>query len=323
MVTAELIRILSDGELHSGQALAERLGLSRAAIWKHIQRLRADYGLEINSQPGRGYAFAHPIELLDAQEILSAIQPSYQARLKGLGIYDRLDSTNSHLLKRLQQGERGPRVCLAEYQSAGQGRRGRSWQSPFGSNLSCSLLWHSPLPPARLGALSLAIGVAIAKRLRSTGCTQIGLKWPNDLISKQGKLGGILIQLQGEAQGQSDLVIGMGLNLQMPSQSAAAIDQAWTDLYRLGCAFSRSRLAGELIQAQLEALEHYECHGLAAFVDDWQGLDLWQGRQVQLLQGTTGIKGRYLGIDQQGFLLLEVDGKQQAFHSGEVSLREG
>lgn len=320
MAQADLIRILSDGQLHSGQALAARLGLSRTAIWKQLQRLQVDWGLVINSLPGRGYQLPAPIELLDAAEVLRAIHPRFQALLLGLEIHDRLASTNAHLLERLQQGERGPRVCLAEYQSAGQGRRGRNWQSPFGTNLYCSLLWHSPLPPARLGALSLAMGVALASLLRAKGCAHIGLKWPNDLISDQGKLGGILIQLQGEAQGHSDLVIGLGLNLAMPDAAGAHIDQKWTDLGRLGCRFVRSQLAGELIQAQLEALQRFEMHGLDAFLPQWRQLDLWQGRAVRLQQESGSISGRYLGIDTQGQLLLEIDGIKKAFHSGEVSL---
>jgi BirA family biotin operon repressor/biotin-[acetyl-CoA-carboxylase] ligase len=329
MAAPELIRILSDGRLHSGQALAAELGLSRAAVWKQIQRLKADYGLEVQSQPGQGYRLSKALELLDAPSILKAIRPAFQARIQTLEIHDHLESTNAWLLQKLQQDTPSStaqplnRVCLAEYQSQGQGRRGRSWQSPFGSNLYCSLLWHSPLPPARLGALSLAIGVAIARHLRSKGCQQIGLKWPNDLMSPQGKVGGILIQLQGEAQGPSDLVIGLGLNLGMPASAAEQIDQPWSDLERLGCRYPRSQLAGELIQAQLEALDSYERHGLAAFSKDWQQLDIWQGREVVIHQGEQRISGRYLGIDSQGLLLLEQAGVQRAFHSGEVSLREG
>lgn len=321
MAQADLIRILSDGQLHSGQALATQLGLSRTAVWKQLQRLQSDWGLVIHSQPGRGYQLPQPIELLDAAEILRGIHPSQHSRLK-LELHDRLASTNAHLLERLQRGERGPRVCLAEYQSAGQGRRGRNWQSPFGTNLYCSLLWHSPLPPARLGALSLVMGVAVAGALRAKGCTQIGLKWPNDLISPQGKLGGILIQLQAEAQGHSDLVIGLGLNLHMPDAAGAYIDQQWTDLGRLGYHFARSQLAGELIQAQLEALQRFEVHGLDAFLPQWRQLDLWWGREVRLQQESGSLSGRYLGIDTQGQLLLEINGMKKTFHSGEVSLCE-
>lgn len=321
MAATDLIRTLSDGQLHSGQALATALGLSRTAIWKQIQQLRDHYGLDIQSQPGLGYQLPAPLELLDSAIILSAIHPRHQARIKGLEIHDRLESTNAFLWQKLQQGKQGPRLCLAEYQSQGQGRRGRHWQSPFGSNLYCSLLWHSPLPPARLGALSLAMGVAIARLLRTKGCPSVGLKWPNDLMSDQGKLGGILIQLQGEAQGPSDLVLGMGLNLRMPASSAERIDQPWTDLHRLGCSWPRSQLAGALIQAVFDALDLYEHQGLAAFMDDWQRLDLWLGKDVVIHQGEQRISGRYAGIDSQGFLLLETDSGRKAFHSGEVSLR--
>jgi BirA family biotin operon repressor/biotin-[acetyl-CoA-carboxylase] ligase len=227
-------------------------------------------------------------------------------------------------------------VCLAERQTAGRGRRGRAWVSPFGQNLYLSVRWRYGVGPAELGGLSLACGVAVALTLRALGAEGVGLKWPNDIHWRRRKLAGLLLEVAGEAQGPSDAVVGLGLNLRLHPAQAAEIEQPWIDLNGVlkresrgdtgngrGRAMpSRHRVAAALINALLETLDRYRETGLAPFLEDWHELDVYQGEPVTLIAGEQRISGVYRGIDAHGALLLEqVDGRQRTFAAGEVSLR--
>jgi BirA family biotin operon repressor/biotin-[acetyl-CoA-carboxylase] ligase len=321
MAAPGLIRRLTDGGFHSGPALARDLGISRTAVWKQIERLQQLWELEIERHPRKGYRLTQPLDLLDASALRQALG---NHSLDSLEIHDELDSTNAHLMARALCGDRGVCACLAERQTAGRGRRGRSWVSPFAANLYLSLLWHSSRPPQRLAGISLALGVVIARLLHQLGFPTVGLKWPNDLITPRGKLGGLLIQLNAEGQGPSSLVIGLGLNIHMPAGMAKQIDQPWTDLATLGPHPSRSTLAGQLIGVMLDALHQYEQQGLAPFLADWTRLDLLHGQPVRLIRGDEQvIEGINAGISADGALLLRTAAGIRPQHSGEVSLRAG
>lgn len=318
-----VLRLLADGERHSGEQIAAELGISRSAVAKAVRRAADDLGLVIEARRGQGYRLAEPLELLDAQRILAGLPSQSLALLTGLEVLESVDSTNSHLLRLAGQGVVGGRVCLAERQSAGRGRLGRAWVSPFGANLYLSLLWRSPLALSQLGGLSLAAGVAVARALEAVGAEGIALKWPNDLHWQRRKLAGLLLEASGESQGPSTLVLGVGINLRMPPEQAADIDQPWSDLSMLPRVdhLARNRLASALIQALFEALSMFEQAGFEAFLDDWSERDAYRGERVSLQIGTSRIQGRYLGIDAEGCLLLETDEGQRRFQSGEVSLR--
>ncbi|QFY90336.1 biotin--[acetyl-CoA-carboxylase] ligase [Magnetovirga frankeli] len=322
MAAPELIRILADGRCHSGQRLAGQLGLSRTAVWKQIQRMQTLWGLPVEAIKGKGYRLGQPLDLLDKAQILRQLSPRATGLLQRLELFDEIDSTNSQLMARALSGDKRISACLAERQTAGRGRRGRCWLSPFAANLTFSLLWPSPRPPQQLGGLSLAVGVMVARRLRALGFASVGLKWPNDLLTPQGKLGGVLIQLSGEGEGPSNLVIGLGLNVRMPPGWGQDLDQPWVDLAALGHPPPRSTLAGLLLSDLLEGLSQYDSQGLQPFLADWPALDQLQGKPVRLLRGDDGLsQGICAGVAEDGALLLRTAEGLQRHHSGEVSLR--
>jgi BirA family biotin operon repressor/biotin-[acetyl-CoA-carboxylase] ligase len=317
-----LLERLVDGRFHSGAALAERFGISRTAVWKAMRRL-GEHGIEVHAVRGRGYRLARPLELLDAGQVRAGLGARAASLLQALEIHRRIDSTNLHLMARGHAGAPGATACLADSQSSGRGRRGRHWHSPFGSGIYLSLLWRYAEGPEVLQGLSLAIGVAVASLLRSYGAAAVGLKWPNDLVCGHGKLGGILVESSGEAAGPCFVVVGIGLNLDLPAGAADAIDQPWTDLARqLPVPPGRNRLAAGLLDVLLRLLAEYPSRGLAPHLADWAELDVLVGRRVALAIGERVVTGISRGIDAGGAQLIDTDAGLRRFHGGEVSLRE-
>jgi BirA family biotin operon repressor/biotin-[acetyl-CoA-carboxylase] ligase len=317
-----LIRSLADGRFHSGEDLAAALGVTRAAVWKQLRRLSTNTGLQVHAVRGRGYRLAQPLELLDPERLRADSAAHANGRLERLWVLPSVDSTNSYLNRQSPPAAGRGLACLAEHQSAGRGRRGRGWVTPYGANLALSLAWRFDLPLAALSGLSLAVGVVLAETLQQFGLQGHQLKWPNDLHLEGRKLGGILVEARGEAHGPAVAVIGVGLNLRLADDQAQGIDQPWTDLASAGLIeVSRNQLAVRLLDGLAIACERYAGEGLTGFLPAWQGFDGYHGREVHLVSGERRVEGRYLGIDPSGALLLECDGRRQAFHAGEVSLR--
>ena len=225
-----LLPLLADGEFRSGQDLAEALGVSRTAVWKQVNKLASETGLVIDSVKGRGYRIPGGIELLDAEQVTAALQPLASRLLTSLVLLESVDSTNAEALRRAEAGDSSGLVCSAEQQTAGRGRRGRQWVSPFASNLYLSLLRKFDQGAAALEGLSLAVGVAVARALEAAGMPAVQLKWPNDILFDGAKLGGVLLEMIGDAAGPCKVVIGVGLNVVMPAEAARGIDQDWTDI---------------------------------------------------------------------------------------------
>ncbi|MEE3880915.1 bifunctional biotin--[acetyl-CoA-carboxylase] ligase/biotin operon repressor BirA [Vibrio sp. YYF0003] len=310
-----ILKTLSDGEFHSGEALGHDLGISRAAIAKHIKGL-SEWGVDIYRIQGRGYQLAHPMQLLDETRLTDNSEPK-------LELIPVIDSTNQYLLERVNESEKG-RVCVAEYQASGRGRRGRQWVSPFGSNLYLSMYWRLDAGMAAAMGLSLVIGIAAVEALEEMGIQGVKLKWPNDLYYQDKKLAGILVEMSGQAGGAANLVIGMGLNIGMPDKQPD-IDQPWTTLNQV-CAdlrLDRTQLALTLIEHWKTILLDYEMMGLAGFVERWNRLDNFIGRPVKLIMGAREVKGIVQGIDQQGGVVLETDNGLETYIGGEISLRKG
>jgi BirA family transcriptional regulator, biotin operon repressor / biotin---[acetyl-CoA-carboxylase] ligase len=304
----------------SGSALARESDLTRAAVWKHIQALR-DAGVEIIAEPGRGYALAAPLDLLDATCIRAALSSDVAGDIDACEVAWEIDSTNSELLRR--PATAGVQALLAEAQTAGRGRRGREWASPLAAHLYLSLQRSFDGGVAALSGLSIAVGVAAAEALRSLGFADVGLKWPNDLVVGDHKLGGILIEFGGEDSGIMRAVIGIGINVRMPATAAARIDQPWIDLHRLGSpAPSRNALAAALIAAQLRALRQFGASGLTPFVARWQELDALRGRAIEVIAGARREPGIALGIDTRGALRVRHADGERDYHSAEISVRK-
>ena len=323
----DLIRLLADGDYHSGEVIAQRLGISRSAVWKALRKVVDHYDLDLQGAPGRGYRLAAPLELLGPERILAALSPVGRTRIAGLEVLPQIDSTNGRLMAAALNHAPSGTVCLAEHQTAGRGRRGRTWVSPFAANLYLSVLWRYPLGPAALGGVSLAAGVTIATVLARLGVADLGLKWPNDLLWRGRKLGGLLLEVAGESQGSSHLVVGLGLNLRMDAAQGRTIGQPWVDLHQAldGQLPGRNEVAAALIDGLLETLERFGLSGsqggLAPFLVDWERFDLLRGRQVQVQLGERLLEGDYLGIDPDGALRLRTPDGPLRLHSGEVSLR--
>lgn len=315
-----LLSILADGEFHSGEVLGQALGISRAGVWKHLQGLKAR-GVEIDSVPGKGHRLGAPIELLSEARIRSGLSEMARVRLGGLEVHQQIDSTNSELRRRASTLS-PPFACFAESQSAGRGRSGRAWLSPFARNLYLSLLWRFDAGPDALSGLSLAVGVAILRTLRRIGVTDAGLKWPNDLLWRGAKFAGTLIEMSGESCGNCNVVIGVGINVRMPQALGGAIDQAWTDLATItGTTPSRNRLAGTLLSELIEMLAGFEKTGFAPLLEEWRRHDIMFGRPVTVstVHGAEG--GISRGIDAGGALLVEEGAIIKRYLSGDVSLR--
>lgn len=303
----------------SGNALAQAAGLTRAAVWKRIERLR-EQGVAILADPGRGYLLPTPPDLLDATAIAAAVPAVVRDDLAACEVVWEIDSTNAELLRR--GASAGVQALLAERQSAGRGRRGRRWESPLAAHLYLSLQRRFEGGIAALAGLSIAVGVAAAEALRGLGFAQVGLKWPNDLLAQGRKLGGILIEFGGEEGGVVRVVIGIGINVRMPAVAAAGIDQPWIDLAALAPSLpSRNAIAAAVLGAQLAALREFAAGGLTPFLPRWQALDACAGKPVEVLAGDRREAGIALGIDASGALRVRHGDDERRYHSAEVSLR--
>lgn len=311
-----IIDALADGRWHSGETLAKKIGITRAALSKRVQAL-AGWGLQVESRTRVGYRLAQPLDLLDEARIRKHLSALAAARLQRIEVKPLTDSTNAQLLD--APAQKDPQALLAEFQSAGRGRRGREWISPFGANLVLSLAWSFDGWPAQLTALSLAVGVACARALPELKNLQ--LKWPNDLVHDGKKLGGILIEQRGEAGGVCRTIIGVGLNVAMQAKQGRRITQGWTSLQTSDAIISRNALAAALLSRLVEALLAFEQNGFAPFADEWRQRDLTLDKKIQISSAGETLNGIARGVDGDGALLLEIRGKIQRVLSGDVSLR--
>ncbi|RON39806.1 bifunctional biotin--[acetyl-CoA-carboxylase] ligase/biotin operon repressor BirA [Pseudomonas brassicacearum] len=311
-----LLKLLKDGRFHSGQALGVALGVSRSAVWKQLQHLEAELGLSIHKVRGRGYQLAAPLTLLDPVEIREQA-PSCDWPIL---VFDSIDSTNAEALRAIERGQAAPFLVLAERQTAGRGRRGRKWASPFAENIYYSLVLRIEGGMRQLEGLSLVVGLAVMQALRELGISGAGLKWPNDVLVGQKKIAGILLELVGDPADVCHVVLGVGINVNM--QITDEVDQQWTSMrLESGKVFDRNSLVGEL-GAMLQAyLCRHQVDGFSAIQAEWEQNHLWQGRAVSLIAGVNHIEGEVLGIDSQGALRLKVGGVEKVFSGGELSLR--
>ncbi|MGQ7956112.1 bifunctional biotin--[acetyl-CoA-carboxylase] ligase/biotin operon repressor BirA [Pseudomonas sp. SP16.1] len=314
----ELLKLLQDGRFHSGEALGAALGVSRSAIWKQLQGLESEFGIDIFKVPGRGYRLASPMILLDSEII------ERETAVLGwpVAVLAAIDSTNAEVLRRLDGGRGAPFVVLAERQTAGRGRRGRSWASPFAENLYCSLALRVDGGMRQVEALSLTVGLAVARTLQACGLESAGLKWPNDVLVDGQKIAGVLLELSGDPADVCHVVVGIGVNVNMALDDSGGIDQPWTSMRRcLGAAIDRNLLAGMLLRQLGGYLSRHLQHGFAGLRDEWELLHLWRGRSAALTAGDHVTLGVVLGVDERGAICLNVDGVERAFSGGELSLR--
>ncbi len=324
MLTFPILRLLADGRFHSGEDIAQHFKVSRTTVWNALQEAEA-LGVQIFSVRGRGYRLPEPIQLLERALVLEAI--GEQRAWFKLEVHDHLESTNSHLMKLAAQNAAHASCVAASLQTRGRGRRGRAWQSGLGASLTFSLLWRFQSGAAALSGLSLAVGVALIRAMRALGLDATQLKWPNDLVvqheGRHHKLAGILIELQGDMEGPSAAIIGVGINLRLPEQVKKHIDQPAIDLATLSEKWGNpSQLLGLLLRHLAETLSAFEEKGFAVLSEEWMTYHAYHNQAVRmLLPDGRETQGIARGVAEDGILLVETVSGLQRFSAGEISLR--
>ena len=335
VLTFPILHLLADGRFHSGEAMAAHFKVTRSTIWNALQDAEA-MGVQIFSVPGRGYKLPQPLVLLDKAKVLSAI--GEQRAWFNLEIHGQLESTNTYLMK-LASTNASPgysaaaahATCVvAELQTKGRGRRGRSWQAALGASLTFSLLWRFQCGASALSGLSLAVGIAMIRALHETGLAEAKLKWPNDIvIAGKGnagayqKLAGILIELQGDMEGPSAAVIGIGVNLKLPDHVRRHIDQPVTDIATLmQHAIDPNILLGIMLKHLAVVLSEFERNGFDNLRAEWLHYHAYQNEPVRLIMPDgRELQGIACGVAADGVLLVKTPQGEQRFSSGEISLR--
>jgi BirA family biotin operon repressor/biotin-[acetyl-CoA-carboxylase] ligase len=316
-----LLALLASGAELSGSAVAAELGITRAAVWKQIEQLRAR-GLPIRAEPGRGYRLDAPIELLDAARIRAEIPRELRARIGAIDVHWQIDSTSSELARRALEST-SPRACLAEIQTQGRGRRGRAWQLPLTGGIALSFLRGFDRGMAELAGLSLVAGIAVVRAIEECGIEGAMLKWPNDIVARGQKLGGILVELGGDALGPCHAIVGIGINVRMPRAHGAKIDQPWSDLAALtkNAVPSRNVIAARILAQLARALDEFAESGFAAFERDYARYDALQGREITVTNGSETFVAKAIGVTSGGALKVQRDSAETRIDSGEVSVR--
>lgn len=322
MMNHALIEILSDGQFHSGEELGAALGISRAAIWKQLQKLET-LNIPLHSVKGRGYRLPDAVELLSETRLREGGFPYDEFASVDLSLS--LDSTNNAMMYKAEGNIQDRHICFAEMQTSGRGRRGREWLSPFARNLYFSVLWPFSKGIAAIQGLSLAVGLAIHAVVKRHGIEGAGLKWPNDILVQHkgefAKLGGILIEITGDVNDNCQVVIGVGLNLDVQSQDQAKLDQAAVGLRQLGFKGSRNQLAAEIVKELVKVLQRFNDEGFAPLQEDWNQADCFYDESLRVLLPSSDIEGTGRGVNSKGEYQLATEAGIQVVNAGEVSLR--
>lgn len=310
----KLLTLLADGDFHSGNELGAEIGISRAAVWKRLQGLTDEFGLELQSVSGKGYRLSQPLSLID----LNSLQASFPSL--PIFAYDSISSTNEYA-KKLLATQSAPLAVLAEHQTQGRGRRGREWNSPYAKNLYLSFVWPVTQGMAQIDGLSLVIGLAVVRAVKQVVGTTAQLKWPNDVLINNAKVAGILLELVGDPADLCNVVIGIGVNLNMTGTNQA-IDQQWTSLaLETGKQIDRTKFAQSILESLDWYLDKQKNYGFSSLKAEWLNVHAWQGREVVLSAGNELVRGRVTGIGEKGEICLLVDGQERLFIGGELSLR--
>lgn len=316
-----ILALLADGQFHSGEKLGEQLGVSRAAVWKALQPLEVQ-GFPIHRVRGKGYRIPVGAVLLESKAIQAGLPDAESARWEW-HIRQQVDSTNAEAQRLVAEAGLRPLVVVAEQQSAGRGRRGRVWSSPFGQNLYMSFVEPVSGGAQGLEGLSLVVGLTLVQTLEACGYQGLRLKWPNDVLLDGAKLAGVLLEISGDLTADAVVVIGVGVNVLM--EVDGNIDQRWTSLRRSGQkgVLDRNQLVAAFATRLVGALELFSREGFSAFRDQWQHYDAWRDAEVRVVSGSNILAGRNLGVSAQGALRLLTAGGEIDISGGEVSLRLG
>jgi BirA family biotin operon repressor/biotin-[acetyl-CoA-carboxylase] ligase len=315
-IRTHIVACLAPGQFYSGETLGEQLGISRAAVSNHIKCLN-ELGLDIYSVSGKGYKLAKPLIVLNKNTIVSQLHQSARDKLIVLNV---IDSTNQYIKSHQTELPNGF-VCLAEAQTAGRGRLGRVWVSPYGASLYLSMHWAFAMGYQALNGLSLVIGVAVVEALKKAGVAEAKLKWPNDIYVHGKKLAGILIEVEGHMGSACQCVIGIGINVTLPD-TVSQIDQPFIDMQTvLQHSIDRNKFAATLIDELHATMVVFEKSGLEPFITPWQLADVYANKAIKLIIGQKTIEGIGRGINNVGALLIETKEGLCAYQGGEISVR--
>ena len=320
-----VLNILSDGKFHSGEAIAKHFKVSRVTIWQAIAEAEK-LGVEIFSVRGKGYSLSHPVQFIDEVKVKKAI--GEMASWFNIKVFDVLDSTNNFLMQEAPKGYPHASCVVANIQTSGKGRRGRQWQSSLGENLTFSFLWRFTKGAAALSGLSLAVGTSLIRSLKKINVNQALLKWPNDILVKDDegykKLAGILIELQGDMDGQCAAIIGIGINLKLSKNQLAKIDQPAIDINQcIDNVVDTNEFLGIIIKDLTEVSAKFESNNFEYFKDEWQSYDAFQDQFISISLGDGGIiSGKEHGVNDMGALEVITEDGIKTFSSGEVSIRK-
>lgn len=319
----QLLRILDSREFRTGAQMGAALGLTRAAVHKHVRAL-VEQGVPVHRVPGRGYRLADGVSLLDGQDIEHRLSRAARGLISGIEVVEAVDSTSTELSRRAGSCSLKGRVCLAEKQTAGRGRRNRSWVATPYRDLMMSVSWVFPRWPAELPTLGLVSSLMIVEALEAVGGDGLELKWPNDIVHQYRKVCGVLLDATGETQGDCRVIIGIGVNVSMGGEQAAGIDQHWVDLETLlGQPPDRNRLAAECLDRLMPMLDSFTDEGFASCLQRWRDRDALAGHAVSVTGADgTVVHGKAAGIDDSGRLRFVDDaGVTRFFTQGDVSVR--
>jgi len=324
-LTQRVFQRLDERSFQSGEALAADLHVTRAAVWKAVEQLR-ELGVALDAQASKGYRLAAGISALAPERIEALLPPGVRQHIESLQVEWTLESTNNRLLEALPPRARMAGVVLAEHQTGGRGRRGRGWIAPPpGSALCLSVAWQYPDMPADLSALSLVVGLAAVNALSSLGVAGVRLKWPNDLVTADGKLGGILIDMRAEGAGPVHLVVGVGLNVMLNEAvrgAVAAMGTTADDMRaRIAPLPDRNAVVAALLARLVPALEEFPRSGLTPHLENWADNDMLQDHEVHVESLGEITRGVARGVDSHGALLVETPDGMRRFVSGEVTVR--
>ena len=315
----EVLKLLSDSKFHSGEALGEALGITRAAVWKRLKKIEMA-GIKVHSVKGRGYRIPEPLILLEETRLREAGLPESVA----VDIPFDTPSTNDVLKKKISLGAKLPALVVTEHQTKGKGRRGRAWESGVAKNITMSFAWQFEQGVSVVEGLSLAVGVVIAQALRDMGVTNTGLKWPNDIHIDGKKICGILLELMAD-QDVCRVIIGIGLNVESTPEQQAKVDQPWTDLTScLSCTPDRNEIIANITKGLVEVCEAFALgEGVKQYHPQWRAFDVLFDQPINVFSGASQRKGIARGIDQSGALLFETEqGDIELLHGGEISVRK-
>jgi len=313
-----LLSILADGAFHSGEQIGRDLSISRTAVWKQVDKLRG-LGVDIHSVTGKGYRLPAAIDLLDSQQILAHLGIDGERCRQELSVEFSTVSTNKDALEAAQRG-RGSGIFVAEYQSQGRGRRGRTWVSPAGSNIYFSMLVTFSRGVAELEGLSLAVAVMVVKALNASGYSGFSLKWPNDVLRDGRKVAGILLEITGDVAGPCKIVIGIGINARISATLKKGVDQPVGDLAEGTSAVpDRNRIVANLIRELHQGIAEFESLRFEGFKEQWEAIDAYKGQLVRIGGNGDWVEGRVLGVNSKGALQLQTADGHKCVAGGELA----